>query len=230
MSTIRQLEPGRQPTRAQFNELAREINRIGKIRGRNGIRVSSTPAGITLIAGGGKGGGTPTPDEIRWAEILEDSTDTDNIQGSLQSRTTGITAIQATLDDDSASPGPTEGTVDIPSTAHGFTSGQSGVMAGTDNYEGRHTLHTDTTEDILVITAPFEAENFNTDMTFTMNGYGVDLHATILNSTRLDMSIPRLSEGNIVPVTQRTYDSAGTAVERWYILDIFYGSDDFWEK
>jgi hypothetical protein len=54
------------------------------------------------------------------------------------------------------------------------------------------------------------------------------LYAEILNSSRLDLAMPRLSEGDIIPVTERVYDNEGTPVTRWYIVDIFYGSDDYW--
>ena len=60
-------------------------------------------------------------------------------------------------------------------------------------------------------------------------GVEYDLYAEILNATRLDMAMPRLSEDDVVEVVQRVYDNSGTPVTRWYIRGIFYGSDDHWD-
>ena len=49
MAKIHEIMPGRRPGRDDYNRLAKEVNRIAKITGRNGIRVNSTPSGISLV-------------------------------------------------------------------------------------------------------------------------------------------------------------------------------------
>ena len=148
MAKIRELSAGRTPSRDDFNKLAREINRQGKIRGRNGITVNSTPVGISLVGGGAS---STDSGSVRWASLTEDATSTDNIAGNLLDVTTGIAGDSAT------------------------------------------------------------------------NG----VYFEMINSTRTDMCMPRFSEDDIVPVVQRAYDSAGTAVTRWYYNGNLMGSDDW---
>ena len=49
MAKVHEIMPGRRPGRDDFNRLAKEVNRIAKMTGRNGIRVNSTPGGISLV-------------------------------------------------------------------------------------------------------------------------------------------------------------------------------------
>jgi hypothetical protein len=57
MAKVREIMPGRRPTRDDYNALAKEVNRIAKIKGRNGIRVNSTPSGISLVGSVSEAGG-----------------------------------------------------------------------------------------------------------------------------------------------------------------------------
>ena len=43
------LRPGRKPTTEQYNKLIKAVNALMNIKGRNGIRVQTTPYGTTLI-------------------------------------------------------------------------------------------------------------------------------------------------------------------------------------
>ncbi len=154
------------------------------------------------VSTGGGGGAT----SIRTAKLSEDATTTDKIKGNLLSTTTGKEAKQATLDDDSADD-KEDGTVGIPSTAHGFDIGESVLISGTDYYDGNATLTSATTADEMVITATYEAETFDTDMTATSQGYNQDIFGSMLNSTRLDRCMPRLAEDDVIAVYLRKYDN-----------------------
>ena len=61
-------------------------------------------------------------------------------------------------------------------------------------------------------------------------GFNVELHAEMLNASRLDMVMPRLLEDDVVPVVSRNYDNEGAVEKRWYINCVFYGSEDIVES
>lgn len=227
MARIYEISAGRKPTREAFNKLTREVIRLGKMKARNGIRLSSTSSGITLI------GGNITPTEVtlgivRWATLIEDATDDDQILASVQSSTTGHTPVAGTLDaGDAVDNG--DGTVSIPSTEHGAIAGEKIVIDGTDDYDGEHTLHENTSTDTLVITATFVSETFSITDTFTVEGYGITVYSEMFNTSRSDMALPRFSEDNEIPIVKRMHYNEGTPEERWYLSYNLYGSDDFWQ-
>jgi len=56
----------------------------------------------------------------------------------------------------------TGGLSGLPSTAHGFVTGDVVTVIGTDNYDGSHVVHEDTGANEIVITATYAAETFST--------------------------------------------------------------------
>ena len=59
----------------------------------------------------------------------------------------------------------TGGLVGIPVTSHGYSTGDTILLNATDNYDGVYSVHADTTEHKIVITATYAAETFDGDET-----------------------------------------------------------------
>lgn len=59
----------------------------------------------------------------------------------------------------------TGGLVGIPVTSHGYSTGDTILLDATDNYDGVYSVHADTTEHKIVITATYAAETFDGDET-----------------------------------------------------------------
>ena len=217
----------------KLNKLVDATNRLLNIRlnvkgGTGGIKPYPTgfAFNVNIPQRSSSAGGGST---MRWAKLSEDATATNNLKGDLLNTVTGKPAISATLDADSTDD-KGDG-VGIPSTDHGFSAFSVIVIDGTDDYDGTHIIKS-VTDDEFVIDYPtgeYVAETFDTDMTAKEEGADVDIYAEIINSSRLDMAVPRFIEDAIIPVVKRNYDNSGTPVARWYYAGILMGSDDYSE-
>ena len=70
---IRELEPGQQPTKRQYNELVRGLKSISKIKGRNGMRVLNGATGKTLIGGGQTAGEALPGGVLVWGSTFDEA-------------------------------------------------------------------------------------------------------------------------------------------------------------
>jgi hypothetical protein len=49
MAKIKLIPPGKQPSRLEYNSLINVVNKLNSVTGRNGVRVSNTPYGMTIL-------------------------------------------------------------------------------------------------------------------------------------------------------------------------------------
>ncbi len=79
---IHPLSPGQIPKRDDYNKLAKAVNGLMNMKGRNGITVRTSPFGTTLIGSGAASAvsATTTGTELRKAYAINDATATDTIK------------------------------------------------------------------------------------------------------------------------------------------------------
>lgn len=70
---IRELEPGQQPTKRQYNELVKSLKSIERIRGRNGMRVLNGATGKNLIGGGQTTGEALPGGVLVWGSTFDEA-------------------------------------------------------------------------------------------------------------------------------------------------------------
>ncbi len=80
-----ELRQGQRPSGKDFNILVKRINALSNISGRNGVRILSTPRGISVI--GTRAAATSAGTAIHKAYATEDAGRFGSIDGSLDSAT-----------------------------------------------------------------------------------------------------------------------------------------------
>jgi hypothetical protein len=87
MARLRKLSPGSKPTWRDFNIMVDRVNAMGNVKGRNGIRVSQSQHGLTLV--GTPGGAASAGTSIHKAYAASASGRFTSIPGFLDTDTTG---------------------------------------------------------------------------------------------------------------------------------------------
>ena len=208
----------------KLNELVAIARKVENISGGGEVKIRHTSNGINISVDRQRASGGSSTPELYWAECAEDAPSSATITCNIINPSTSLAGSQATLDtDDADNKETTPNTVGIPSTAHGFAVGESVTIDGTTSYDGVHVILSKT-DDEFVISDPnssFTAETFAITDTATTWGFEENVHCIIINSSRLDMAMPRLIEDTVIPIGKRGIT--------WYALTTFMGSDDFWE-
>lgn len=112
------------------------------------------------------------------------------------------------LTDDGAATEVSDGVVGLPCVSHGYSAGDNVQVAGTQNYNGRHTVAASSTANVIAIDATYYAETFGASSTVQRLG---QVDPVNLTGSTLTMTLREQEDSAVVMTVSQTTHTAATA-------------------